>query len=147
MRTVLFREDCLFSRLQSHQVTMNPFWSVATASSLIWQNFTNHHAFIIAHFDYIEYLLSFTRIQYYYQITLSVSINLCYFIDLLLSFTRVQYLAQLELLNNRQNWTSQLAHWHVAKQLQYSILQYLSLIHIWRCRRIERCRSRWSPYH
>ena len=25
--------------------------------------------------------------------------------------------------------------------------QFLSLIHIWRCRRIERCRSRWSPYH
>ena len=23
----------------------------------------------------------------------------------------------------------------------------LSLIHIWRCRRIERCRSRWSPSH
>ena len=23
----------------------------------------------------------------------------------------------------------------------------LSLIHIWRCRRIERCRSRWSQYH
>ena len=23
----------------------------------------------------------------------------------------------------------------------------LSLIHIWRCRRIRRCRSRWSPYH
>ena len=34
----------------------------------------------------------------------------------------------------------------------YSLLRYndilnLSLIHIWRCRRIERCRSRWSPYH
>ena len=27
------------------------------------------------------------------------------------------------------------------------ILLHLSLIHIWRCRRIERCRSRWSPYH
>ena len=26
-------------------------------------------------------------------------------------------------------------------------LKCLSLIHIWRCRRIERCRSRWSPYH
>ena len=26
-------------------------------------------------------------------------------------------------------------------------LPFLSLIHIWRCRRIERCRSRWSPYH
>ena len=25
--------------------------------------------------------------------------------------------------------------------------ELLSLIHIWRCRRIERCRSRWSPYH
>ena len=23
----------------------------------------------------------------------------------------------------------------------------LSLIHIWRCRRLNRCRSRWSPYH
>ena len=27
------------------------------------------------------------------------------------------------------------------------LLEVLSLIHIWRCRRIERCRSRWSPYH
>eukprot|EP00826_Nyctotherus_ovalis_P032127 TRINITY_DN25944_c0_g1_i1.p1 TRINITY_DN25944_c0_g1~~TRINITY_DN25944_c0_g1_i1.p1 ORF type:complete len:237 (-),score=65.61 TRINITY_DN25944_c0_g1_i1:17-727(-) len=25
--------------------------------------------------------------------------------------------------------------------------KHLSLIHICRCRRIERCRSRWSPYH
>ena len=28
-----------------------------------------------------------------------------------------------------------------------SIAQYLSLIHIWRCRRSTLCRSRWSPYH
>ena len=28
-----------------------------------------------------------------------------------------------------------------------TVMGYLSLIHIWRCRRIERCRSRWSPYH
>eukprot|EP00826_Nyctotherus_ovalis_P023234 TRINITY_DN17877_c0_g2_i1.p1 TRINITY_DN17877_c0_g2~~TRINITY_DN17877_c0_g2_i1.p1 ORF type:complete len:315 (+),score=33.12 TRINITY_DN17877_c0_g2_i1:96-1040(+) len=27
------------------------------------------------------------------------------------------------------------------------LLNVLSLIHICRCRRIERCRSRWSPYH
>ena len=26
-------------------------------------------------------------------------------------------------------------------------LYQLSLIHICRCRRLERCRSRWSPYH
>ena len=25
--------------------------------------------------------------------------------------------------------------------------EYLSLIHIWRCRRYAVCRSRWSPYH
>ena len=25
--------------------------------------------------------------------------------------------------------------------------RYLSLIHIWRCRRSTLCRSRWSPYH
>ena len=24
---------------------------------------------------------------------------------------------------------------------------HLSLIHIWRCRRLPQCRSRWSPYH
>ena len=29
----------------------------------------------------------------------------------------------------------------------HAALVLLSLIHIWRCRRIERCRSRWSPYH
>eukprot|EP00826_Nyctotherus_ovalis_P007292 TRINITY_DN1180_c0_g1_i15.p1 TRINITY_DN1180_c0_g1~~TRINITY_DN1180_c0_g1_i15.p1 ORF type:complete len:152 (-),score=29.88 TRINITY_DN1180_c0_g1_i15:17-472(-) len=28
-----------------------------------------------------------------------------------------------------------------------SLTHNLSLIHICRCRRIERCRSRWSPYH
>ena len=27
------------------------------------------------------------------------------------------------------------------------LLQWLSLIHIWRCRRDVLCRSRWSPYH
>ena len=37
------------------------------------------------------------------------------------------------------------------RQLKPNLPQFchlnLSLIHIWRCRRIERCRSRWSPYH
>ena len=28
-----------------------------------------------------------------------------------------------------------------------STLHVLSLIHIWRCRRLLTCRSRWSPYH
>ena len=31
--------------------------------------------------------------------------------------------------------------------VQHELVPSLSLIHIWRCRRIERCRSRWSPYH
>ena len=29
----------------------------------------------------------------------------------------------------------------------YFLVQDLSLIHIWRCRRYSLCRSRWSPYH
>eukprot|EP00826_Nyctotherus_ovalis_P016135 TRINITY_DN1464_c0_g1_i2.p1 TRINITY_DN1464_c0_g1~~TRINITY_DN1464_c0_g1_i2.p1 ORF type:complete len:291 (-),score=41.68 TRINITY_DN1464_c0_g1_i2:21-893(-) len=35
------------------------------------------------------------------------------------------------------------------QEITQSVLKalYLSLIHICRCRRIERCRSRWSPYH
>ena len=28
-----------------------------------------------------------------------------------------------------------------------ALLLWLSLIHIWRCRRYAVCRSRWSPYH
>eukprot|EP00826_Nyctotherus_ovalis_P019577 TRINITY_DN16059_c0_g2_i1.p1 TRINITY_DN16059_c0_g2~~TRINITY_DN16059_c0_g2_i1.p1 ORF type:complete len:138 (-),score=21.31 TRINITY_DN16059_c0_g2_i1:18-431(-) len=32
-------------------------------------------------------------------------------------------------------------------RLQRATVEDLSLIHICRCRRIERCRSRWSPYH
>ena len=34
-------------------------------------------------------------------------------------------------------------HWPQSQEGDWT----LSLIHIWRCRRIERCRSRWSPYH
>ena len=34
----------------------------------------------------------------------------------------------------------------LVKRLDCSVV-VLSLIHIWRCRRTPRCRSRWSPYH
>eukprot|EP00826_Nyctotherus_ovalis_P005812 TRINITY_DN11323_c0_g1_i1.p1 TRINITY_DN11323_c0_g1~~TRINITY_DN11323_c0_g1_i1.p1 ORF type:complete len:125 (+),score=1.95 TRINITY_DN11323_c0_g1_i1:407-781(+) len=37
---------------------------------------------------------------------------------------------------------------HKGQQLPHVLcVDTLSLIHICRCRRIERCRSRWSPYH
>eukprot|EP00826_Nyctotherus_ovalis_P025368 TRINITY_DN19658_c0_g1_i2.p2 TRINITY_DN19658_c0_g1~~TRINITY_DN19658_c0_g1_i2.p2 ORF type:complete len:256 (-),score=30.05 TRINITY_DN19658_c0_g1_i2:12-779(-) len=35
----------------------------------------------------------------------------------------------------------------VTENVSVRISKNLSLIHICRCRRIERCRSRWSPYH
>ena len=31
--------------------------------------------------------------------------------------------------------------------LEIQKVKWLSLIHIWRCRRYSLCRSRWSPYH
>ena len=34
-----------------------------------------------------------------------------------------------------------------SKVIYSTILIDLSLIHIWRCRRLLTCRSRWSPYH
>ena len=37
--------------------------------------------------------------------------------------------------------------WFVMRYLGTDDKINLSLIHICRCRRIERCRSRWSPYH
>ena len=33
------------------------------------------------------------------------------------------------------------------RQFFINFLFWLSLIHIWRCRRYAVCRSRWSPYH
>ena len=36
--------------------------------------------------------------------------------------------------------------WYFPSPLLEAVLE-LSLIHIWRCRRRLRCRSRWSPYH
>ena len=42
-------------------------------------------------------------------------------------------------------WLSIYTGW--AKKRTCLSIDNLSLIHIWRCRRIERCRSRWSPYH
>ena len=37
--------------------------------------------------------------------------------------------------------------WSLVWSRQSKQHQGLSLIHIWRCRRRLRCRSRWSPYH
>ena len=46
--------------------------------------------------------------------------------------------------------TQTLTHTHVSLKHTYMCTHthtHLSLIHIWRCRRVLRCRSRWSPYH
>ena len=55
---------------------------------------------------------------------------------------------QIELKLKMQSLLSLL----ISKMPRLSILThkcgiYLSLIHIWRCRRYSLCRSRWSPYH
>ena len=34
-----------------------------------------------------------------------------------------------------------------SRHTRVSQVSHLSLIHIWRCRRLLTCRSRWSPYH
>ena len=47
---------------------------------------------------------------------------------------------RVKTLNHQQNCT----HSEYKKEDLFTIL---SLIHIWRCRRRLRCRSRWSPYH
>eukprot|EP00826_Nyctotherus_ovalis_P028971 TRINITY_DN22836_c0_g1_i2.p1 TRINITY_DN22836_c0_g1~~TRINITY_DN22836_c0_g1_i2.p1 ORF type:complete len:221 (-),score=40.39 TRINITY_DN22836_c0_g1_i2:15-677(-) len=54
--------------------------------------------------------------------------------------------AQSEHINSLVETLSQ----HLSKfseSKSFGITPELSLIHICRCRRIERCRSRWSPYH
>ena len=38
-------------------------------------------------------------------------------------------------------------YFHRMKLENVNSIYTLSLIHIWRCRRLGRCRSRWSPYH
>ena len=48
----------------------------------------------------------------------------------------------LERESTHLNWNN---HCVCGKQNRDTL--YLSLIHIWRCRRSTLCRSRWSPYH
>eukprot|EP00826_Nyctotherus_ovalis_P053386 TRINITY_DN692_c0_g1_i5.p1 TRINITY_DN692_c0_g1~~TRINITY_DN692_c0_g1_i5.p1 ORF type:complete len:240 (+),score=34.68 TRINITY_DN692_c0_g1_i5:416-1135(+) len=48
------------------------------------------------------------------------------------------------IMNFDDSFTSHMLH---IFQPNPCTLRCLSLIHICRCRRIERCRSRWSPYH
>ena len=54
-------------------------------------------------------------------------------------------LASIHAVSSRSKKEDQLKSFIEMKQRWWARL--LSLIHIWRCRRIERCRSRWSPYH
>ena len=42
---------------------------------------------------------------------------------------------------------TQRARWRGCRRPLDIYIYILSLIHIWRCRRRLRCRSRWSPYH
>ena len=35
----------------------------------------------------------------------------------------------------------------IQKHPEQTLYRQLSLIHIWRCRRLLTCRSRWAPYH
>ena len=45
-------------------------------------------------------------------------------------------------------WIYSIPFWLCCFLTAYTcFLWILSLIHIWRCRRRLRCRSRWSPYH
>ena len=44
----------------------------------------------------------------------------------------------------QRNWVCVRTRWH---QIVFRGRWFLSLIHIWRCRRSYACRSRWSPYH
>ena len=54
-------------------------------------------------------------------------------------------------VNNCDYGNKSYSQYSIAKDIKHAatrrIAVQLSLIHIWRCRRIERCRSRWSPYH
>ena len=55
------------------------------------------------------------------------------------------FLIVMKNVNSPLFYVQRLYIWHpVVKQ---RIVQLLSLIHIWRCRRVWGCRSRWSPYH
>ena len=61
------------------------------------------------------------------------------------------YLPKFPVMNDYWERSFYLKFWvkvtALAQNRRFSIYFRLSLIHIWRCRRIERCRSRWSPYH
>ena len=65
----------------------------------------------------------------YFQPSLSVSLSVCVCVSVCLWPTLLPF-------NVNRFW------WNLVTRTLF-----LSLIHIWRCRRSYACRSRWSPYH
>ena len=67
---------------------------------------------------------------------------LCYLDDIIIFADSPE-----QLIERLDNVFNRLCHNGLKAKPSKCVLFKLSLIHIWRCRRIERCRSRWSPYH
>ena len=96
---------------------------------------------------YIYRLISVLRTQY-----LSLSV-----LFLMLSNVKMQQNRAAQ-MRKHQTWQFKRMTVHNTRTIQacaggptcitkVSVVTDLSLIHIWRCRRTLRCRSRWSPYH
>ena len=100
----------------------HPFPFSLTSSALM-HCLTNTHPLFLSPFFCLDELLDRE------PLSLSPLLPWCIFLTdthfLLLSFASMNYLEDTHFLS----------------------LLFLSLIHIWRCRRLLRCRSRWSPYH
>ena len=87
---------------------------------------------------FIEILSEFLNIKDFFFFQLAESI-VWYFVELIHRSTAHQ---SLSFLSRRSIKTvDQSSH-----KFFFALLT-LSLIHIWRCRRLLTCRSRWSPYH
>ena len=96
-----------------------PYPSTALEQSNLG-SFLTHTSYSPAHF-FVHGRVVFSKLNFFnalrIQLLLTLSFCLCKFVSIYLW----------------SNWSF--------------FVKYLSLIHIWRCRRSTLCRSRWSPYH
>ena len=106
-------------------------------SNILWK---------LSHFIYVHYQNKFPRGRYITLIPFIVdhcALSLCTCDLCSVSTYRISPSISRDLYSLLKVFAAA----YIRERLIFGSDLYLSLIHIWRCRRLLTCRSRWSPYH
>ena len=127
----VFSESCPTKQCWKIPVRENPVWQTIVWLSLLRKAKTECVSCWLT-----TYCLTKCSDKSSFEIAIGLQANIC---------VTKSYLQSVENFC-RLGESSAAGSFHVGPQCCKQEL-FLSLIHIWRCRRYSLCRSRWSPYH